>query len=662
MSAVATDPVFLEVFRAQVQGVVEEMGEIVMRCGHTVFVKETQDFVVALVTPGGEVAACSQRVGIWIAVGQPFGAVLRSAGPYRPGDVWFTNDPEDSRGLVTHLPDVFCWRPVFHEGELVCFAAAFLHCTDVGGLAPGSVAPLAADQFAEGIAVPITRLVEQEQVREDVLRIFLRNSRVPEKNRGDLEALLAALRRAEQRVVGLCGKFGAPAVREGLEGLLRYAEAQARAVIRSLPDGEYTFWDYLEGDFLPLRRPVRIRLTLRVAGDELECDFSGTDPQVPAAFNVPTYGTHGHYLLAMGIVNFLRSVRPDVVYNSGMLRPVRFHLPRGSLLNPEPYAPCGARQATFFRVADVVLGALSRVWPDRLPAAGCGQGAIMLVSVPDVRAGSRVVSIVQPLVGGSGARPHEDGTDGVDFATGFYRNIPTEVLESEVPVLVERYGLREGSGGAGRTRGGMGIHYALRVLAPGAVVTCRGLERYRFQPWGRGGGRAGLPGRTWLEGPDGELRDLGKINVFELHPGWVLHVETAGGGGYGPPWERDPQAVAEDVSAGLYTPQQAREVFAVALRPDGSPDPEETARLRQAMRGAEVADFDFGGARAAHEHTWTDRVQCALVAATEGIPASLRQPLFYQLAQEFEESDGADDPEGWARRRVAELLADLAEH
>ena len=490
------DPVLLEILRCQFQGVVEEMGELLTRCGHTVFVKETQDFIVALVTPRGEVAACSVDIGLWIGVGQNFGAVFDAGGPYRPGDVWFTNDPEQSRGLVTHLLDVFCWAPHLPQRmTLVCFAVAFIHCTDVGGLAPGSTAPSAVDQHQEGVVIPVTRLVAEDEMREDVLRIFLRNCRIPEKNRGDVLAMLGALKRAELRVTGLAAKFGGGVLRTALDDILDYAEAQARSLIRDVPDGDYEFWDYLEGDLMPEGRHVRIRLTLRIRGEDMLLDFAGTDPQVAAAFNIPSYSMDGHYLLVMGVINFMRSVHPDIVYNSGLVRAVRVNAPRGTLLNPEPGAPCGARQATFFKVSDIVLGALARAWRERMPAAGCGQGSIMLVSAPDFTTGTNLVSTVQPLVGGSGARPFDDGTEGVDFTTGFYRNIPTEVLETEIPVLVERYGLKPDSGGAGRLRGGCGLDYSLRILVPGGGGDGAGAGAVSFSALGKGSRTSGR-GRT----------------------------------------------------------------------------------------------------------------------------------------------------------------------
>jgi N-methylhydantoinase B len=653
------DPVLLEVVRCQMQGIVEEMGEMMTRCAHTVFVKETQDFVVALVTPEGEVAACSKRIGLWVAIGQNYKAVIDAGGPYREGDVWFTNDPDESRGLAAHLPDVFAWRPIFHGGELICFACAFIHCTDVGGMAPGSVAPSAVDLFQEGTVIPVTKLVEGGEIREEIFRFFLRNTRTPDRCRGDLLALLGTLSRAEERLHHLAGKFGAGTMRQALYEVLDYAENQARDIIGELPDGDHEFWDYLEGDFVPGGRPVRMRLNIRVRGDELTLDFEGTDPQVSAAFNIPSYGADGHYLLVLGMVNYMRTVKPDLVYNSGLVRPVRVAVPKGSLLNPEPNAPCGARQATFFRLADIVLGALSQAVPGRLPAAGCGQGSIMLVSTPDVATGERVVSIVQPLVGGSGARPGEDGTDGVDFTTGFYRNIPTEVLESETPVVVEVCGLIPDSAGAGRTRGGCGLRYSLRVLSPGSIVTSRGLERFRFQPWGRDGGAPGDNGRNFAEWPGGEKEPIDKINILDVPPGGVVHMETAGGGGFGPAWERSPEAVLRDVEDGFVSPEMAESAYGVVLEGNGI-DAEATAARRRELqaRGEAVVRFSFGPAREEFERVWTDSLQRMVNDATEGIPPSIRE---YVRAELIGLIEGGDiDPAGAGledlRARAAEIL------
>lgn len=648
------DPITFGVMHGQLQGIVEEMGELIMRCGHTVFVKETQDFVVALLTPDGEVAACSKRVGIWIAIGLGFDAVLAQGEPYQPGDVWFTNDPESSRGLVTHTPDTFSWRPIFRHGELVCFAAAFLHCTDVGGMAPGSVTPSASDQYQEGVIMPPTRLVQGGQVRDEILNIYLRNSRIPAKNRGDILAMLGTLDRAESRLQQLLDRVGATTLRDAMDDALDFAEDEARGIVSAMPDGDYTFWDYLEGDLVPGRRPVRIRLTMRIDSDQMLLDFTGTDPEVAAAYNIATYGRDGHYLLVLGVVNYLRTVKPDITYNSGMIRNVKVQVPRGTVINPEPGAAFGARQATFFRLADIVLGALALADPDAVPAAGCGQGSILLVSAPDLETGTRVMSIAQPLVGGSGARHDVDGTEGVDFTTGFYRNIPAEVLETEIPVLVERYGLRPDSGGAGATRGGVGLQYSLRFTTPQTYVTARGLERFTFQPWGRAGGLPAATGNCRLE-HDGTLTDVGKIDVLEVGTGDVIYIETAGGGGIGDPLSRDPELVLRDITDGLVSVDAAHNVYGV-VAVDERLDEAATAALRKQRRvgAGPPPPFAFGRYREELERRWTDDWQLAINATVQTVPHVVRGYVRGQLMNDRDALPGYSDD--WSRSRIDDWL------
>ncbi|HYX89974.1 MAG TPA: hydantoinase B/oxoprolinase family protein, partial [Myxococcaceae bacterium] len=486
------------------------------------------------------------------------------------------------------------------------------------------------------------------------------------QNRGDVRALLSAVGTAARRISELIDKEGLESVRSGMAGVLDYAEAQARDVFRTIPNGTYTFADYLEGDVVPGGRPIRIKLHLTARDGELRLDFSETDPQVRAALNIPTHGQDGHYLIVIGLVNFLRSVNPDVTYNSGLVRPVRMIAPRGTLLNPEPGAPCGARQATFFRVAEVIMGALAQASPDRIPAAGCGQGSILFLAVPDFATGKSRVTIVQPLVGGSGGRPAMDGTDGVDFNTGFYRNIPTEVLESDMPVIVGRYGLRPDSGGAGRFRGGMGLDYALTVLPPEAVLTSRGMERYAFQPWGREGGRPGANGRTVLvEQADGSPSEIGKVDLLRMPPRATLRIETAGGGGYGNPFERDPALVLADVRDGLVSLEHARQEYGVAIVGEQI-DEAETRRLRATKR-QQGARFEFGAHRLAYDERWPDALQTAINRVTAHLPAAPRQyvrgRLIEAAAQRRARGEHVDEQELGAvyRHVMDELQAALLE-
>ncbi|HEU5348557.1 MAG TPA: hydantoinase B/oxoprolinase family protein [Ktedonobacterales bacterium] len=637
-----TDPIKTEIFRNRFQGIVDEMGQMLMRAAHTVFVKETQDFVVALVTPQGEVFAASRKVGIWIAIGMPFKTVLRAV-PLAEGEIGITNSPDGSRGLVTHLPDVFLWKPVYDGAELICYAALFIHCTDIGGIVPGSVSVTASEQRQEGIEIPPRKFKTRGQVDETLLDIFTANSRIPEQNRGDISAMVGALDKAESRLHELLARYGRDEVVTGTQHVLIHAEQQARAVFAGIPDGTYQFVDYLEGDYLPDAQPIRIELALKVSGSDLELDFTGTDPQVQAALNLPTYSEDGHYMIVLGIVNFLRTINSTITYNTGMVRPVRVTVPEGTLLNPAPGAACGTRQATFFRVADVVQGALSRALPERMPAVGAGQGAILLVSIPDLVTGHEHISTVQPLVGGSGARTNRDGTDGVDFITGFYRNIPTEILECDMPLLVEYYRLRQDSAGAGHFRGGMGIEYAVRLLFPGAVVTARGLERFHFQPWGRSGGEPGECSSIGYTLPGEDEREIGKIDVLRPLPSSLVTFRTPGGGGWGDPYTRDPQAVLADVAEGLVSPEAARAHYGVAItthaddgRVEERVDLAETERLRRARRdAASVTDneYAFGQYRAEFEADLPDEVQRTLNRLVAG-HTPIAKRFFRQLLVE----------------------------
>lgn len=657
------DKVMLEVLRNRFQAIVDEMAHIVLRAGHTVFVKETGDFGVALVSREGEVFAAPVRLGVHLMVGMPMQAAIRYVeerfGGAQEGDIFLSNDPVTTEGMATHLPDIFIWKPIFVEGRLLCYAWSFIHYSDIGGRVPGSIAPSSTDTFQEGIVLPPVRLFGRGELNQETLSILLANCRIPDLNWGDLKAQVAALNTAERRVHELVGRYGFDTVQRGIGDVLDYAEARARAVIATIPDGTHHFVDYLEVDHVPDGRLVRMQLTLTIQGSDIILDFTGTDPQVQAALNLPSGGKNGHWMVAFGLNSFLRTMAPDIACNSGMVRPMRFILPRGSLLNAEPGLAYGVRAATMFRVFDLVLGALGKALPERINAAGSGQAAILLVSVPDPETGATRVSVVQPLVGGSGARPMQDGLDGVDVATGFLRNVPSETVEQEMPILISRYRLREDSGGPGRFRGGMGIELAFTVFPPNGIVTARGMERYRFRPWGRLGGKAGTIGFTRLRPGTAREEEVGKIDVLYLEPGDTVLIGTQGGGGYGSPIERPVEQVLRDVSEGLVSIACARDEYGVVIV-DGQMDRPATERLRERMRREQEGcsdTFDFGPERVAYEQRWTPALQDAIYEATIGYRHQLRHFLRTRLFAELERrlsSGGEVRPE-----TVAQLVAEI---
>jgi N-methylhydantoinase B len=374
---------------------------------------------------------------------------------------------------------------------------------------------------------------------------------------------------------------------------------------------------------------------MEVRGSDLYLDFAGTDHQVRGAFNLPSLNQKAHYMFVPTICRYFRTRDRAIPFNSGLVRPIHTNAPAGSMLNPKPPAAVGVRAATMIRIMDVLLGVLGQALPSEVPAAGAGQACIVLLAMHDPRSGHRRVGVIQPIVGGSGGRPMRDGIDGMDFCVGFLRNVPAETLETDMPVLIERYGLRPDSGGPGRYRGGMGIDLALRVLSPDTVLTARGMERIQFRPWGRRGGAPGALGIATVTTESGDSRPTGKIDELLLQPGETVTFLSQGGGGYGDPYARDPAAVAADVRRGLVSADAAARDYGVVVR-DHTVDAEATAGLRaqRPVAGAR-GEFAFGPERDALEAKWPDDARMALHAALEAQPAGFRSYMREALIRDL---------------------------
>ncbi len=630
MTSRRTSPIMLEVLRNRFQAIADEMASLVLRAGHTVFVKETSDFGAALVSTDGEVVCAPMNTGVALMVGVPCDVAIRRslALGMDEGDVFISNDVWNTGGMATHLPDIYVWKPVFHEGRVVCYTWAFVHSSDVGGVVPGSIAPSSHEIYQEGLRIPVSKLFRRGALNDELLAIIRANCRIPEQNWGDIKAMVSGLSRAEQRVAALIGRYGVETVRSGIADVLDYAEEQAREEFARVPDGTYVFWDYLEGDSGG-GRAIRLKVAMTVERGGVTLDFADTDPQTRQSYNLPSHSRRGHWQFVFSLVGFLRSVRAGIAYNSGLARPVAVEVPRGSVLNPEPGVAVGNRSATQIRLVDVVMGALAQACPAIVPAAGAGQGSIFLLRVPDFETGQSRVSVIQPLCGGSGGRPTKDGIDGIDFSIGFLRNIPVEAIEADMPVRIRRYRLRPDSGGAGRYRGGAGLEIEMEVLAPEATATSRAMDRYRFRPWGRLGGRPGALGYTLLNPGTRRERDVGKIDVLHLAFGDVLRIGTPGGGGYGDPLARDTAAVLGDVRRGVVSRASAARDYGVVITEDLRVDAAATDARRAALRGERrpLLDFDFGPEREAHERLWSDALVTALNRRLEPYPPRMRTLL-----------------------------------
>ena len=592
-----TDAVTTEVFANLFKAIVDEMAWVVLRSSHTTFVKETQDFAVALVTEEGETFASPYGSGATTMIGMPMHAGTRAFAEWEPGDVLVTNDPYSSGGMVMHLNDLYVFRPVFADGQLLCFAWAFIHCTDVGGYAPGSIDMQNGEVFQEGLRLRPVKLFRGGAINQEVWDIFADNCRIPALNWGDLTACLAALAKAEQRMQRLAQRYGIAAVRGAITATIDRTERIARDVLRRIPAGEYRFVDYFEDDYIS-DLPVRLALKLTARGDgTVELDFSGSDPQVRAALNLPTGSMRHHPFLSFGLTSFVVTQSEAIHINAGIIRCIDLVLPEASVVNSRFPASCGMRITTAMRIHDMVLGVLAQALPGTVPAGGGNTLVITYISTSELGTQGRVV-VANPVPAGSGGGPDRDGISGTDFSVAFLRNVPVEVLESEAPVLVRRFGLLPDSEGPGRYRGGFGLQYELEIRHPSAVVVMRGKDRHRFSSWGVAGGRAGAVNGNDSLVPGMPKRDIGKRTVYrpELHE--VIRLWSGGGGGYGDPFTRDPAAVARDVAAGLVSRERARAVYGVALDGDDA-DMAATEQLRNGQRAA--GDFDFGEARSEWE-------------------------------------------------------------
>ena len=627
-----TDRVQLEIFNNHFNGIVEEMGYVIHRAAYTVFVKETWDFDTSLITRDGEIFCHPRNIGVGNMIGIDMGPAIACIDHYEPGDVIITNDPRTTQGLCTHMPDIMLFKPLFFEGKLLCFAWCFVHSSDVGGLVPGSITPAAFDRYQEGICIPPAKLVSRGVLNEQLRDLILANCRIPEQNWGDMKALLASLTVCERRMGQLVNRYGYDAIDDGITSLMDYGEERARAVLLTIPPGEYEFHDYVEVDYVSPYH-LRIKVKLVVGDGAVRLDFTGTDPQVRAALNIPSFGRPNQWLV-LGIVNFLRTSDPNMPLNRGILRSTTVFAPEGSVLNPTATAATGVRHTTGYRVADAVLGALSQAVPEAIPAAGAGQVAIVLFSHIDPATGGYKVSVLQPMQGGSGGRPTKDGIDGVNFSAGTLRNVPTEAIELEAPVFVRRYMLVDDAS-PGEYRGGTGVVLEFTCLASEAIVTARGMDRFKLRPFGRKGAVAGPLGTCTLDPGTDRERPNGKIDRLELQRGDVVRVISPGGGGYGEAIRRDPIKVLVDVRNGIVSLTQARDDYGVVIV-DGAIDERATAAARAEYRRPKVEEFTYGEERDDYERQFSPRLQdvAAMLLATR--PPAVRQFVRGRLYQAIE--------------------------
>lgn len=467
------------------------------------------------------------------------------------------------------------------------------------------------------------KLMNEGVFDETILSIMSTNVRKPSLNIGDIKALVGALNTGERKVHNMVRSFGIDRFRRGILAVQDYAEMQARDLLRAMPDGTWQFADYADEDS-DNANPCRLNLTLTIRGDEAVLDFTGSDPQLGSSLNVPTGGDPRHTILLVGVYYVLNTLNPQILMNSGLTRPFTCITPEGTVLNPQFPAAVGMRSLTCARLRSVIFGAFSQAIPDRMPAAPAGNNCIVNVMTMDERRGRSVITSVNPVVGGGGAMPHRDGTNGSGADAAYLRNTPIEITEIETPIEITRYGLMPDSGGAGRWRGGLATGIDFRVFSPDSRVTARNRDRSRFRPWGILGGKAaGLSDMIVNPGTEHEKR-LGNIDFTVLQPGDVLHLHSAGGGGRGHPADRESWRVAQDVARGYVSVEAAAREYGVVLV-DGTIDEAATAALRDRMKETQTGEhFHFGPEREAYEALWTAQVYDQMTDLLAALPVHWR--------------------------------------
>jgi N-methylhydantoinase B len=517
------DPIRLEVFKHLFAAIPEEMGVVLRKSSYSPNIKERRDFSCALFDPEGNMIAQAAHIPVHLgSMPLSVAQVLREM-TFGPGDTAILNDP--FRG-GTHLPDITLITPVFLEDDtLLGFAANRAHHADVGGMAAGSM-PIAGEIYQEGLIIPPLKLVEAGEMNEAAWELILANVRTPQERAGDLRAQLAANRRGAARLREMVERYGRQQVAHYARGLLAYTERMTRRLLASLPEGTYTFCDALDDNGVD-DRPVPIRVSIAIAGEEATVDFTGSAPQQPGSVNAVLAIT----LSAVAYV-FRCLLGLDVPNNSGCLAPMRVVAPEGSVVNAVRPAPvAGGNVETSQRIVDVLLGALAKACPDRVPAASQGTMNNVTIGGWDQERG-RSFTYYETVGGGTGARPNGEGPSAVHSHMTNTLNTPVEALEYAYPLRVLHYGVRRGTGGSGRYRGGDGIQRDLQVLtdAQASLIT----ERRRLQPYGLAGGEPGARGENVLI-REGIAHPLPGKGVIALQEDDVLSLRTPGGGGWGEP-------------------------------------------------------------------------------------------------------------------------------
>lgn len=574
------DPITLSVIQAGLQQVCDEMDLSFSRAAFSPVIAEANDRSdgIYAAADGALIAQGAGGLPVFVGTMQASTATLiemiregRAAAP-KPGDIYIVNDPYLGG---THLMDVRFARPFYRDGEIFCWLSNTGHWPDTGGAVPGGFSASATSVEQEGLRLPPVRLFKEGKLDEEIYAIICSNIRVADQRIGDVKAQAAALMVGEVRLGELLDRYGDDTVAEAIGELSARAATQMRAFIANVPEGRHEGVAIIDSDGV-VNEPLEIRLAVTRRGEDLVFDFAGSSAPCAGPMNSVRATTLSSVYLAM------RHIFPEVPISAGAFEPLVVTGIEGTFLDaryPRPVSGCAAEVSQ--RIAEAVFAALVEALPDRVTAAPAGTSGNFALGGHDPARGRDFV-MYQLSGGGYGGNADHDGLANGCSTIGISKAPPVEIMESQFPVLYHHYALHEGSGGAGRHRGGFGLDYLLE-LRRGQARASFVMDHGRVGPQGALGGGDGAPNAVtvWRGGQPYTPEHLSKEQDIPLGPGDRVHVRTPGGGGYGDPMTRDPQAVLTDVRLGRYTAGQARALFGVAVA--GAPlavDAAETARLR----------------------------------------------------------------------------------
>jgi N-methylhydantoinase B len=565
------DSITTEIIRHGLLASAEEMARNLCRTAYNTVVYEIHDYGIGIHDANGDVVADAPGIAVFTR-GNDHG--IKKAVEFvgrenlEPGDVLILNYPY---WASAHTLDPLVFAPIYHEGELIGFASCRIHVLDLKQKDPGYVLD-STDMSQEGIFFPASKLYRAGVQNDDIFNLIKFNSRMPERTIGDIQAQVSACVTGVRRTQEIVNKYGVDTLLEAMEAINDHGEKLARLALTKLPKGTWTAHDFVDNDGVDLDRMIKLNVTVTITDDEMIIDWTGSEKNVRGPINLPLGGTEAFCSLI-----FKAMTTPDTSVVAGNFRPLRIITEPGSVVHAEPPMPTFTLW-TGLLGGEVVLKALAQGLPDKVPAASGGDVSSMMGLGVNPRTGESWLEATNEAVG-FGGHAGGDGEDGImHLSEPGCRNNPVEVLEMKSPMFIESYGYRTDSGGAGRYRGGVGVGRAYRFEAPSTGICL--VYKTKTQPWPIGEGQPGESNHIILNpGTDREVRQGGSYN--HLAAGEVLVNNTGGGGGYGHPFDREPERVADDVRNGFVSLESALRDYGVKVAPDTfAVDVDETNRRR----------------------------------------------------------------------------------